>query len=269
MCEHQDLPPWCSLYSFYAASVSSVIGALLAEQQTSMQGACSPLSAPQARWALHHKRTLDHSADGRCFTWYLQCIRIRFFESSCGFIFLVCVLGSDFGGNWWNRTFPPVKLQGVRQTQVLLGIWCNFYSSYAASVSSLSGVRHVRKSTYMRAACYPSLGPLLKWISTQKCIHECMVTHPHVVVVTHPQVVVVTHPHVVVVTHPNVVVVTHPNVVMVTHPHVVMVIHPTVTITTHKTVLITSKLTATNENTNNWHEYTKQGKWRAACFTIP
>ena len=50
-------------------------------------------------------------------------------DLSCGFIFLVCVVGSDFGGNWWNSTctctlecFPPVKLQGVGQTQVHLGI---------------------------------------------------------------------------------------------------------------------------------------------------
>ena len=138
-----------------------------------MQGACSPLSAPQARWALHHKHTLEMVDP------LLQCIRIRFFESSCGFIFLVCVLGSDFGGNWWNSTcFPPVKLQGVRQTQVHLGIWCNFYSSYAASVSSLSGALLARKQTYMLSIVGTTTkmninSKVYSWVygDTSKCCH--------------------------------------------------------------------------------------------------
>ena len=65
MCEHQDLLPWCNLYSSYAASVSSQIGALHAERQTSSQGACYLLLEPRARWTLRQRCTWDHSVDGR------------------------------------------------------------------------------------------------------------------------------------------------------------------------------------------------------------
>ena len=94
------------------------------------------------------------------------------------------------------------------------------FDTYAASVSSRSGARHAWKQTYMRPPCSSPLGPLLKWISTQKCIQECMVDtskccrsdiqmlswwHIHMLSWWHIHMLSWWHTNVVMVTHPNVI----------------------------------------------------------------